>query len=98
MLKKALAFKLLQVLTRVSTVQTGFQVPEIAPEEAADQHQQEVCINCNQPEHIAFNCRSAYLPPHPKERSTPAVRANHAALEEDSDNSYENTPTKQRKD
>ncbi|PGH29574.1 hypothetical protein GX50_07670 [[Emmonsia] crescens] len=39
MLKKALAFKLLQVLTRVFTVQTGFQVSEIASEEAADQYQ-----------------------------------------------------------
>ncbi|KMW68449.1 hypothetical protein BDDG_12832 [Blastomyces dermatitidis ATCC 18188] len=91
---------------RVSTIQTGFQVPGITPEEVADRRQQGVCINCNRSGHIASNCRSTYEPPHLRERSVPPrskdgsapVRANHVTLEEDSEDNYENAPMKQGKD
>ncbi|OAT06978.1 hypothetical protein BDBG_03100 [Blastomyces gilchristii SLH14081] len=56
---------------RVSAVRTGFRVPGITPKEVTDQCQRGVCINCNQSGHIAFNCRSTYVPSHSRERPAP---------------------------
>ncbi|OJD16503.1 hypothetical protein ACJ73_08879 [Blastomyces percursus] len=50
--------------------QTGFRVPGLSYEDARDRRQRGVCIKCDRPGHIAAHCKSSFVPPQKKVRTS----------------------------